>query len=184
MTDSATKSTMGHRLKNGYGALLVGVILLIFTIYIVYGIITMEVPESAQAPGPKLFPSLLAVFSFIITVWLVIDVLRHPHTTGETVYLPPVGETATESNVPTSPIHDFKSLGIAIVGFSLFVLLLQPVGWIISAALLFWVFCYALGSNRLVFNLAVGIAFAATIQAAFSAGLGLTLPPGILEGLF
>ncbi len=172
MTDSATTVTMGHRLKNGYGALAVAVILFVFTLYIVYGIVTMQVPESAQPPGPKLFPALLAVVSFIITIWLVVDVLRNPHATGETVYLPPVGEAATTSNVPTSTVHDFRSLGIAIAGFAAFVVLLKPLGWIIAAALLFWVFCYALGSKRWVFNLAVGIAFSATIQAAFPQAWG------------
>lgn len=184
MTDPQTRPTVKHRLKNGYGALVVAAILFVFTLYIVYGIVTMQVPESAQSPGPKLFPALLAVFSFIITIWLMVDVLKNPHTTGETVYLPPVGESATASNVPTSTVHDFRSLGIAIAGFAAFVVLLKPMGWIIAAALLFWVFCYALGGKRLVFNLAVGIAFSATIQAAFSASLGLTLPAGILGGLF
>jgi putative tricarboxylic transport membrane protein len=68
-------------------------------------------------------------------------------------------------------------------GLVAFALTLQPVGWLVTASALFWVVSYALGSRRPLFDVAVSVIFASVIQIAFSAGLGLGLPPGILEGV-
>lgn len=65
-----------------------------------------------------------------------------------------------------------------------FIVLLQPLGWLISGALLFWGVARALGSRRPVFDIFLSIAISSTVQLAFSAGLGLSLPPGVLAGVF
>jgi putative tricarboxylic transport membrane protein len=64
-----------------------------------------------------------------------------------------------------------------------FVALLEHLGWIISAAALFWVVANALGSRRRIFDIGVGLLFSSTIQLAFGAALGLTLPPGFIGGI-
>lgn len=78
---------------------------------------------------------------------------------------------------------DYRTVGIVLVGLVGFVLLLEPVGWILTAAALFWVVCYALGSKRPGFDIGVSVIVASFIQIAFSAALGLNLPAGFLEGL-
>nr|WP_275942248.1 tripartite tricarboxylate transporter TctB family protein [Streptomyces spiramenti] len=65
-----------------------------------------------------------------------------------------------------------------------FIALLVPLGWIIAGALLFWGVARTLGSRRPVFDIFVAVAMSSSIQLAFSAGLGLNLPPGILAGVF
>lgn len=65
----------------------------------------------------------------------------------------------------------------------MFIILLNPVGWIISATLLFFIVVRALGSRRTFIDLGVALLFASVIQLAFNDGLGLPLPPGFLEGL-
>jgi putative tricarboxylic transport membrane protein len=64
-----------------------------------------------------------------------------------------------------------------------FVLLLEPLGWIISAAALFWVVAYALGSRRPLFDIGVGLLFSSIIQLAFGTALGLSLPAGLAGGI-
>lgn len=170
-------------LLNGRGSLFVAAALALFTAYIIYGIITMDVPESAQAPGPKLYPTLLAVISSVLVIILVIDTLRNPSHEPVTRYNAPVGENVSDALIPV-PETDKKSLAIGIVAFGVFAFLLEPLGWIIAAALLFCVITMTLGAKRLVFNLAVGLVVSSAIQVAFSMGLGLNLPAGILGGLF
>ncbi|WP_369267121.1 tripartite tricarboxylate transporter TctB family protein, partial [Streptomyces harbinensis] len=65
-----------------------------------------------------------------------------------------------------------------------FIVLLLPLGWILAGAGLFWGVARTLGSRRTVFDIFLAIAISSGIQLAFSAGLGLNLPPGILEGVF
>ncbi|WP_314035391.1 tripartite tricarboxylate transporter TctB family protein [Dietzia sp. CH92] len=78
---------------------------------------------------------------------------------------------------------DYRTTGIVLAGLVGFALLLQPVGWLVTASALFWVVSHALGSKRPLFDVAVSVIVASVIQIAFSAGLGLGLPPGILEGV-
>ncbi|GAA1048433.1 tripartite tricarboxylate transporter TctB family protein [Arthrobacter russicus] len=78
---------------------------------------------------------------------------------------------------------DWKTVGIVLGSLVAFALLLIPVGWLVSAALLFWGVCYALGSKRPLFDAGVALLFSGLIQIAFGGLLGLALPAGFLEGL-
>lgn len=78
---------------------------------------------------------------------------------------------------------DYRTLGLVLAGLVLFIVMVVPVGWLISSAILFWIVCHALGSRRPVFDIAVSIITASIVQLAFSAALGLNLPAGILEGV-
>ncbi|MGP6174201.1 tripartite tricarboxylate transporter TctB family protein [Corynebacterium sp. A21] len=187
MTSIPTLSDAGvekpRPLLHGRGSLFVAAALGIFTLYIVYGILTMDVPASAQSPGPKFYPALLAVISGILTVALTIDTLRNPDEESPTRYIAPVGESVGEALIPVKET-DKKALALGILAFLIFAFILEPVGWIIAAALLFCAIALTLGAKRPFFNLAVGLVVSSAIQVAFSLGLGLSLPAGILGGLF
>ncbi|BAU97421.1 tripartite tricarboxylate transporter TctB family protein [Corynebacterium suranareeae] len=178
-----TTNTQSRHILNGRGSLFVAAALGIFTLYIVYGIFTMDVPDSAQAPGPKLYPTLLAIASGVLTIALVIDTFRHPDNEPPHRYTAPVGETVGEALIPVKET-DRKNLILALIAVLVFAFLLEPLGWIISAALLFWAIALCMGSGRPIFNMAVGLVVSSAIQVAFSMGLGLSLPAGILGGLF
>lgn len=98
---------------------------------------------------------------------------EHPSDSEQYEQLPGAHRTFT----------DWRALGITLAAFVAFALLLQPLGWILSAALLFWLVSYALGSTRQLFDIGLAIVLSSAVQVAFSAGLGLNLPPGILGGL-
>lgn len=78
---------------------------------------------------------------------------------------------------------DWKTLGTVAGGVALFNIALPFLGWILSAAGLFWLVCRALGSKRPLFDVSVAVLFSSVVQLAFNAGLGLNLPSGFLEGL-
>lgn len=147
------------------------VALLLFGIagYLTFGIMTMDVPDGAMNPGPRFFPSLIAIAMVVLGVLMVVQIFRAPREAAPAEYR----------------FHsDWKSLGLVIGGFLAFALLLVPLGWIISAALLFWVVVRALGSRRPLFDIGLALVFSSSIQLAFGAGLGLSLPGGILEGVY
>lgn len=94
------------------------------------------------------------------------------------------GATATPSATGKRKAYsDWKTLGMTVGAIAAFIVALPILGWILSAAGLFWVICRALGSRRPLFDLSVAILFSSVIQLAFNAGLGLNLPSGFLEGL-
>jgi putative tricarboxylic transport membrane protein len=78
---------------------------------------------------------------------------------------------------------DWRTVGLLLGGVVAFVLLLELLGWIISAAALFWLVAYALGSRRRIFDIGVGLLFSSIIQLAFGAALGLSLPSGVIGGI-
>jgi putative tricarboxylic transport membrane protein len=145
-------------------------VVLALAIYLTVGITTMAVPEGAEAPGPKFFPTLLAGGLYTLVVLLVVQHFRTPVASEP-------GETAGRSG------SNWRSLGAVLVAFAGFAVVLQPAGWIFSAALLFWLVSRALGSRRTYFDIGLSLVFSCVIQIAFSAGLGLNLPPGLLEGV-
>lgn len=82
------------------------------------------------------------------------------------------------------PAFDWRTFGLVLGAVVVFAVLLDPVGWILSAALLFWIVAYALGSRRPVFDIGVGLLMSSLVQLAFSAGLGLNLPSGFIGWIF
>lgn len=167
-TQTHGESTVRGRLT-GRSELTVAVLLFAIAGYLTYGIVTMDVPEGAMAPGPRFFPIIIAIAIAVLGVLLAIGVFRAP----------------PEARSADYRFHsDWRSLGLVIGGFLAFALLLIPVGWILSAALLFWVVAHALGSRRRLLDIGISLVFSSAIQLAFSAGLGLTLPGGIFEGIY
>lgn len=79
---------------------------------------------------------------------------------------------------------DFTSLAWAAGGFAAFAAVLEFVGWIIAAALLFWCVGRAMGSRTPLFDLTVALTFSSLVYLAFAVLLGLNLPSGLLGGGF
>ena len=63
------------------------------------------------------------------------------------------------------------------------VVLIEPVGWWFSGAVLFWGCAYALGSRRYVRDVVIAFALSFATYYIFAAGLGIGLPAGILQGI-
>ena len=67
-------------------------------------------------------------------------------------------------------------------GFLLFSLLLEFLGWVIGAALLFWCVAQGFGAKKPLMSLIVGLTVSSLAYIAFDMALGLSLPSGILGG--
>ncbi|MEV7869333.1 tripartite tricarboxylate transporter TctB family protein [Streptomyces sp. NPDC088124] len=182
--------------------LIIPLLLLVTGIVLGAGTLTMDVPANVATPGPQMFPTVVAVACLVFAVLLGIDVLRRPEpeqaaavsassvsavpsasSTAATAPAETTGTTADET--PAAVRTRSNRWGVAgLVGtIGAFIALLVPLGWLLSGALLFWGVARALGSRRPVFDIFLSVAISSTVQLAFSAGLGLSLPPGILAGV-
>ena len=164
-----------HPARNGRSGLVVAALLFALAIYLTYGIVTMEVPGSAATPGPAFFPIILTGVVYVLSILLAVQMVRAPE--------PPDLEIVAPESGPYRMQSDWKSLGMALAAFLLFIVLLEPAGWIVAAAVLFWLVARAMGSTTAVRDMAIAFVFSCAVQAFFSAGLDLNLPAGILEGL-
>ena len=181
----------------GRGELLVAVVLYALAVFLTVGTVSMNVQGTA-APGPQFFPVLVCVLLYGVATALTIQVLRSrsipdtrkhpgrgnfsPDMLRDLARLP---EERAKAGSPESwrTYSDWKTVGMVVGGVVVFTAALNILGWILSAAFLFWIICRALGSKRPGFDAGVSLLFASAIQLAFNAGLGLNLPAGFLGGL-
>ncbi|MEZ5085251.1 MAG: tripartite tricarboxylate transporter TctB family protein [Tessaracoccus sp.] len=195
------------RWHTGRSELFVAAGVIVLAVVMTIGTMTMEVPAGAAFPGPQFFPTIVTGLLYVVGVALAIEVLRSPRRThvandpvemsddmladlgslddtSEFEVVAPEEQEPKEPEETSEPPIDWKTLGIVLGALVAFILLLPVLGWLIGSAALFWVVSWAFGSQRPIFDIAVSALFAAITQLAFSAGLGLPLPAGILEGLF
>jgi putative tricarboxylic transport membrane protein len=192
------------RWHTGRGELFVAAGVIALAVILTIGTVTMTVPEETASPGPKFFPTLVAIFLYVVGVALAIEVLRHPKRShvaedpteisnemledlGDIDQTSEIRVVSPEDTIPEESNEqrvDWRTVGIVVAALAGFSLLLPLLGWLISSAALFWAIAWAFGSKRPLFDIAVSALVAAITQLAFSMGLGLSLPAGILEGAF
>lgn len=155
----------GHGRTTGLDELVIPALLVMIGGYLAFGLGTMEIPESAAWPGPDFFPLIVTVIIFIIAAVMSVQIV--------------LAHRRSRSHARGGARTDWKATGTVVAAFLVFGALLLPLGWILAGALLFWGVARGLGSRRPVFDLLLSLGVSSLIQLAFSAGLGLRLPPGI-----
>jgi len=169
---SGSRDVQSRGGMHGRSGLVVPLLMAAFSTYLLIGILTMDVPEGTDFPGPTFFPGILMVAGYVLAALLVLHYLRspeHPEELSESTY-------RTHS--------DWSAVIWSVAGFLVFALTIEFLGWILSAALLFWAVARGVGSRRPLFDISLALVLSSAIYLAFSAGLGLNLPSGILGGGF
>ena len=175
------------------GVLIVAGVLLTIAGLLIYGNLTMKT-SGTTAFGPQTFPWIVAGICLLAATLIVIEVIRHPRPvpsvpeqdafSGVSVGHDPFDETlapqlkAEAAEVPAG--INWVKLGTALGALVGFTVILETVGWLLSATLLFWAMSVALGGRRHVPALIMGLGLASVIQVVFSGMLGMTLPAGLL----
>ena len=118
--------------------------------------------------GPRFFPVVTATGMILLGAVLAISARRRR---------PPVESTAD------TPSLNWIPFGYFALAFLLFIALVEPAGFAIAAAVQFWLVARAFRSRRPVRDALIAVVLALIVDLAFSRGLGLPLPDGILEGL-
>ncbi|MBO0595503.1 tripartite tricarboxylate transporter TctB family protein [Nesterenkonia sp. E16_7] len=156
---------------HGRSGLIMPVVIAGFSLYILFGVATMDVGD-ADFPGPQFFPSILGVLGLVLAGIIAAGILRKP-------------EHPENSSGKSWRFHsDFNALGWTVGGFLAFAVLLPWLGWILAGGLLFWCVARGFGSRRALFDILVGLFMSSVAYLGFSVALGLNLPSGILGGGF
>jgi putative tricarboxylic transport membrane protein len=122
--------------------------------------------------GPAAVPFFVGTGLLVTAVLLVIEVLRGHRA------VPEDGE-----DLDLSSGTDWRTL-LLIAGFFLAnAVLIQPLGWPVSGAILFWGSAYALGSRHYIRNGLIAVALSVGSYLLFALVLGLPLPAGLLGGI-
>lgn len=170
-------------------ALLLGV-----AVYLTVGLVTMEVPDSVTSPGPRFFPMIITVIAYAVTLVLLIQSSRqwmHERRHVSAAGTKGDGEGAATARGEAEPRDEnsagdermnWRMIAIVVASFVAFVLLLNILGWLLSAALLVFGVATGLGAKSLFTSAFVALTMSAIVQLALVGGLGLPLPAGFLGG--
>ena len=176
---------------HGRSGLVVPLILAVFSTYLLIGVLTMEVPEGTDPPGPTFFPTIVLVAGYVIAVLLALRILKTPEpaepaTFGEHDDVSDEERRAAEeaAAVQYPTFTDWRCVAWAVGGFLAFAALLQFAGWILAAALLFWCVARSMDSRTPLRDVVVALTVSSIVYLAFGVALGLNLPSGLIGGGF
>ena len=129
----------------------------------------MDIPQDNSIVSPQTFPYIISAFTTLVGLFLIINLLRGNHGIPE----------GDEPGDPLIPVN-YTTLLIVAASIGLHVVLLDIAGYIIAAAVCFWGVAFGFGSRKYVKDFAVSVIFAVVIYFAFTKGLNINLPSGIL----
>ncbi|MQA11795.1 MAG: tripartite tricarboxylate transporter TctB family protein [Pseudonocardiaceae bacterium] len=158
----------------GKGELIVVALVAAIGLFLLVQSANMAVPGTAGFLGPRFFPIVVGIFLLVLSALLAMQTLRTPRERD-------TEQAEGEDREPGG--IDWQPLGIVALTLALHAVLLEPLGWLIAGAGLFFGVSYALGGRHVLRDLGVSFVVAAAAQLGFSAGLGIALPAGILGGV-
>ena len=126
----------------------------------------------AGSAGVALGMEALVALLLVVSVFLAVDVLRGGR-----------GEPEGGEDVELGGGTDWRTVGLLAVAFLANALLIEPLGWPLSGAILFWGSAFALGSRHHVRNVVLAVVLGVGSWYLFVLGLGISLPVGILKGI-
>ncbi len=132
----------------------------------------IAVPVNANAVGPRFFPTVVGALLVVVALWLAADVLRGGH-----------GEMEAAEDVDVSRSSDWRTLALLSAVFLGLAVVLEPLGFPVAAALLFFGVGASLGSRRWARDAALAVVLAVLVFVVFARGLGVGLPAGVLQGV-
>lgn len=156
--------------------------------------VTMDVPDNGAFLGPQFFPYVVCSLLILLSALLVVQHVRGNHddtavaadadaaTDADADTDADAGDepTAASAESDSPPPIDWKPFGLVAATLVAHVVLLEPLGWLIAGAGLFFGISYALGGRNVLRDLGVAFVMSSAAQLAFSTGLGMALPAGIL----
>ncbi|TMS00703.1 tripartite tricarboxylate transporter TctB family protein [Nonomuraea basaltis] len=148
------------------------VVVLGLGMFVVVGTLDVSAAASQLGIGPRFFPMLVGGAMVLVGLFYVIDVVRGGH-----------GDPEESEDIDANAPADWRSVGLVSGIFLAFAALLNVLGWIIGASLLFFGLSVALGAEHKARAAGVSVIMGIVTYLLFVKGLGVTLPGGPLEGV-
>jgi putative tricarboxylic transport membrane protein len=141
-------------------------------VFVVIGTLDVSAAASQLGVGPRFFPMLVGGAMVVIGLFYVIDVVRGGR-----------GDPEESEDVDVEAPTDWRSVGLVSGIFLAFAVLLNVLGWIIGASLLFFGLSVALGAEHKLRAAGVAVVVGVATYLLFVKGLGVSLPNGPLSGV-
>ncbi|MFM9367926.1 tripartite tricarboxylate transporter TctB family protein [Streptomyces sp. Da 82-17] len=151
----------------------VSVLLLVLGVLVLTDALTMDVDIAQRGPvGPKTVPVVVGIGLLVVAALLAVDVLRGGR-----------GESETGEDVDLSEPADWRTVLLLAGVFLATAVLIDPLGFPVAGALLFWGAAFALGSRRFDRDPLIAAGLSLLTYVVFNNLLGVPLPGGPLMGV-
>ena len=173
VTNAAPTRIRGAALRrwDELGELLLAIAVTIFGVAVVWQTTLIRITPVSSRVGPRIIPYIVGVGLILLGLWLAAEAV-----TGRTTR----PTTDSEDADPTLPT-DWSTVGMLVASLVVYLLLIERAGFVIASALLFFGATFAMGSRRVVRDLAIGIALSFIVYLVFTRTLDLRLPAGVLD---
>ena len=105
-TDVTTRTRTAHlgagTWWHGRSGLLIPLIMAGFSTYLLVGILTMDVAEDADQPGPQFFPMIIMIVGYVLAILLTIAYIRNPEPVDVDDDLPAEAEEDRAFSTPVT----------------------------------------------------------------------------------
>ncbi|SCF65478.1 putative tricarboxylic transport membrane protein [Streptomyces sp. MnatMP-M17] len=151
----------------------VSLLLLLLGVLVLTDALTMNVDITQRGPvGPRTVPVVVGVGLLVVAVLLTLDVLRGGR-----------GEAEGGEDIDLSEPSDWRTVLLLAGVFLANAVLIGPLGFPVSGALLFWGSAYALGSRHYDRDPLIAAGLSLVTYFVFDNLLGVPLPGGPLMGV-
>ncbi|OUC97450.1 tripartite tricarboxylate transporter TctB family protein [Streptomyces swartbergensis] len=148
-------------------------LLLALGVLVLTDALTMDVDIAQRGPiGPKTVPVVVGAGLLVIAALLAVDVLRGGR-----------GQAETGEDVDLSEPADWRTVLLLAGVFLGSAVLIEPLGFPVAGALLFWGAAFALGSRRIDRDPLIAAGLSLVTYVVFNNLLGVPLPGGPLMGV-
>ncbi|MFJ9660113.1 tripartite tricarboxylate transporter TctB family protein [Streptomyces griseoflavus] len=173
-TDTGAAPATGRRAWiREHSELGVCVLLLALGVLLLTDALTMDVDIAQRGPvGPRTVPVVVGTGLLVVAALLAVDVLRGGR-----------GRAETGEDVDLSEPADWRTVSLLTGVFLGAAVLIEPLGFPIAGALLFWGAAFALGSRRADRDPLIAAVVSFLTYAVFNNLLGVPLPGGPLMGV-
>ncbi len=142
--------------------------LFVFASWALYLSITMPKTAIRQTVGPEVFPIIISACLMLSAVALFAKTLREKAT------------RVRHSELPEGVGEDRLTQALALLGIGVYIFAMEPLGYIVSTALLCIYETAVFEAGHWVRNVLSGVGFSVAVYAIFVNFLNVMLPKGIL----
>jgi putative tricarboxylic transport membrane protein len=139
-------------------------------VYLVISGSGISAPAGEQSIGPRFVPFLVGGAMVAVGLWLAVAVLRGDR-----------GHSEEGEDVDTEASTDWRTLLPIVAAFVGYVVILQPVGYLLSTIALFAATAWSLGARNVRMLVLLSIVVPFVTYMLFTRALGIFLPNGILQ---
>ena len=162
-----------HPVTPEFGELALALGAILFGLLVIWQTSQIRVAPIYSTVGPRAIPYIVGAGLVLTGLWLAIEAL-----TGRSA-----ASGAESEDVDLSLPTDWRCLGLLALALLAYLLLIERAGFVVASAVLFVMAAYAMGSRRYARDVVIAVLLALGLYLLFNRGLGLDLPPGVLEGI-